>query len=162
MAVDIKHFSSLGTHPNYPFRVGIFTLRPPENHCLMGKFFFCFAVRQGKHRKLLKRTSVDCGLARLPFMYTPQEILLIALFTQATLYGLYVATLIDCLRWLIFTDDGWKQRDRVNKLMLITTVVIFLLSTVNLAIVLPNQFYIMGASSSATAIAVITVRRYHG
>ena len=95
-------------------------------------------------------------------MYTIPEISLIGLFTQATLYGLYVATLIHCLRWLIYTDDGWKQRDRVNKLMLITAVVIFLLSTVNLAMSLPLQIYTMGSLASLTAIGVITVRRYHG
>ena len=95
-------------------------------------------------------------------MYTAPEISLIALFTQATLYGHYVTTLIHCLRWLIYSDDGWKQRDRVNKLMLIATVVIFLLSTVNLAIFLPLQFYTMGALLNLTTIGIINVRRYHG
>ena len=52
-------------------------------------------------------------------LQTPATGLLFGLFTQAALYGIYVATLIHCLRWLVYTDEGWKQRDRVNKLMLI-------------------------------------------
>ena len=95
-------------------------------------------------------------------MYTNPEIFLISLFTQATLYGLYVATLIHSLRWLIYADDGWKQRDGVNKLMLIATVVIFLLSTVNLAMFLPLQFCFMGALTNLTTVEVINVRRYRG
>ena len=96
-------------------------------------------------------------------MYTLPEITLISLFTQATLYGLYVATLIHCLRWLIYTDDGWKQRDRVNKLMLITTILIFLLSTANLALLLPFQLDIIEDPNiwSATE-EVISVCKYDG
>src|ERR1700759_2196011 len=75
---------------------------------------------------------------------------LLVLFMQAALYGLYVATLIHCLRWLVYTDDGWKQRDGVNKFMLITTILIFLLSTVNLFLLLPLQLYIMGASGDSS------------
>ena len=74
----------------------------------------------------------------------PETVLLFALFTQAALYGLYVATLIHCLRWLVYTDEGWKRRDRVNKLMLTTTIIIFLCSTVNLVILVPDQFFLMG------------------
>ena len=114
----------------------------------------------------LIKSQIDKQYGELEKLYlhfhTHPELSLIALFTQATLYGLYVATLIHCLRWLIYTDDGWKQRDGVNKLMLITTVVIFLLSTVNLAISLPFQFYVMGAFTNLATIGFINVRRYHG
>jgi hypothetical protein len=79
-------------------------------------------------------------------MYPASVVSLIALFTEAAFYGLYVASLIHCLRWLVFTDDGWKQRDRINKLMLITTILIFLLSTLNLAFTLPFQLYLLGAN----------------
>ena len=69
---------------------------------------------------------------------------IIGLFTQAVLYGFYVATLILCLRWLVYTDGGWKQRDRVNKLMLITTILLFICLTVDLVLSLPDQLYLMG------------------
>ena len=82
---------------------------------------------------------------------------LIQLFIQAALYGLYVATLIHCLRWLVYTDDGWKQRDGVNKLMLITTILIFLVSTVNLFLRLPFQFFMEGSNICSMAEEVIYV-----
>ena len=90
--------------------------------------------------------------------------ILIGLFTQAVLYGLYVASLIHCLRWLVYTDEGWKQRDRVNKLMLTTTIIIFLCSTVNLVITLSNQPYYMGHpwGPNLLSMFIIEVCIYHG
>jgi hypothetical protein len=79
----------------------------------------------------------------MPFRSAVQT--LIEVFTQAVLYGLYVATLIHCLRWLVYTNDGWKLRDRVdNKPILITIVVIFLCLTVNLVLMLLIQLYFLG------------------
>ena len=94
-------------------------------------------------------------------MYLPSKTGLIFLFLQAVFYGLYIATLLHCLRWLIFTDGGWKPRDRVNKLMLTSSVLIFLLSTMNLGSVLPVEFYILGniaSLSTAGLVIVIGVR----
>jgi len=81
-------------------------------------------------------------------MFPTPEITFITLFTQAVLYGVYVATLIHCLRWLIYTDEGWKLRDRINGFMLITTILIFSLSTTNLFVQLPLQFYAMKDSNT--------------
>ena len=95
---------------------------------------------------------------------TLATIALPALFTQAALYGLYVATLIHCLRWLVFTDEGWKQRDKVNKLTLITAILIFVCSTVNLVLSFSNQSDLMGEpwGSNILIMGTIQVCEYHG
>ena len=94
----------------------------------------------------------------------PTTEMLFGLFTQAALYGVYVATLIHCLRWLVYTDEGWKQRGRVNRLMLITTILIFLCSTTNLFLALSSQSYIMGDpwDSNIVGLLVTQVCKYHG
>jgi len=55
-------------------------------------------------------------------------------FIQAMLSGLYTATFVLCLRWLVFTDEGWKLRSRkqINWPMLILAVLVFGLATVDL------------------------------
>ena len=55
---------------------------------------------------------------------------------QALLYGLYVVTLVHCLRWLLYSDEGWSYREDINWPMLTIAVVIFLLSTASLVVVL--------------------------
>ena len=97
-------------------------------------------------------------------MSPPPEIAeLITLFTQAALYGLYVAAMIHCLRWLLFADEGWKQRKRIDKFMLIAAILIFLLSTANLVLLLPYQFYVLGADTQwSVAEEIATVCEYHG
>ena len=52
---------------------------------------------------------------------------------HAILYGLYLATLVQCLRWLLFDDDGWKFRAHINWFMLTVTLFIFLFSTADFA-----------------------------
>jgi hypothetical protein len=103
-------------------------------------------------------------------MFPPAILTLILLFTQAAFYGLYVSTLIHCLRWLAHTSDGWKLRDRVdNKLILITTILIFLFLTVDLVLTLLIQLYFLGDFGdrhsnilSLTALDFILVCKYHG
>jgi len=65
---------------------------------------------------------------------TDEQAGIIAATIQALLYGLYLATLAHCLRWLLFDDDGWSHRNAkdINWRMLIITVVIFLFSTASL------------------------------
>ena len=53
---------------------------------------------------------------------------------QAILYGVYLATLVHCLRWLIFDDEGWHQREKIKRPMLIISIVLFSLSTADLGI----------------------------
>ncbi|KIL60204.1 hypothetical protein M378DRAFT_168341 [Amanita muscaria Koide BX008] len=64
-------------------------------------------------------------------MLTNGQLFLVALFTLALLYGVYLATLIQCFRWLVFADEGWKLRAKINSVMTLATIFIFLTSTIN-------------------------------
>ncbi|KIL61591.1 hypothetical protein M378DRAFT_129682 [Amanita muscaria Koide BX008] len=56
----------------------------------------------------------------------------VSVIIQALLYGIYLSTLIQCIRWLMFTDEGWKPRERMNSLTIaFATIFIFLTSTTN-------------------------------
>ncbi|KAF8632098.1 hypothetical protein AX15_002051 [Amanita polypyramis BW_CC] len=58
---------------------------------------------------------------------------IVNLFVEALLYGVYITTLIHCLRWLVYNDGGRSGRGRVNVSMLIVSIVIFLFQTVEVA-----------------------------
>ena len=81
----------------------------------------------------------------------------IDVFVQAILYGLYVATFVHCLRWLIYTDDGWRRRDRVNKLMLTATILIFMLTTMDLGIAFRYVFASIRAENPSPGTGVVGV-----
>ncbi|KAM6492264.1 hypothetical protein JOM56_011988 [Amanita muscaria] len=49
----------------------------------------------------------------------------------AMLFGLYLASFAHCVRWLLFEDEGWRVRKKVNRSLVATTLVIFFLSTVS-------------------------------
>ena len=63
---------------------------------------------------------------------------LYATFVQTLLYGIYVTTLAHCLRWLLLDDGGWKLRKKINWSMLIISILLFLLSTTDLALTLKS------------------------
>ncbi|KIL56449.1 hypothetical protein M378DRAFT_522829 [Amanita muscaria Koide BX008] len=66
-------------------------------------------------------------------MLTDVQGVLVALISEALFYGIYIATIIQCFRWLIFTDDGWKPRGKVNSLSsAFATIFFFLTYTTNL------------------------------
>ena len=67
-------------------------------------------------------------------MVPESEAFVIPLFVQSVMFGSYVATLVHCLRWLLFDDEGWKMREKINWGMLIITILVFLFSTANLGI----------------------------
>ncbi|KIL61440.1 hypothetical protein M378DRAFT_13495 [Amanita muscaria Koide BX008] len=46
-----------------------------------------------------------------------------SLFEKGLLFGLYLATFVHALRWLIFNDEGWKMR-KLNPIMLIATFLV--------------------------------------
>ncbi|KAF9450647.1 hypothetical protein P691DRAFT_623941, partial [Macrolepiota fuliginosa MF-IS2] len=46
-------------------------------------------------------------------------------FTGALAFGLYLATLLTCLRWLLFTDDGLRPRENIRWTILVVTFLIF-------------------------------------
>ncbi|KAM6492105.1 hypothetical protein JOM56_011829 [Amanita muscaria] len=43
--------------------------------------------------------------------------------------GLYSASLIHCIRWLLFEDEGWRIRKKINWWLVATTLLVFFLST---------------------------------
>jgi hypothetical protein len=61
---------------------------------------------------------------------------IVSVFIEAMLCGFYATTFVLCLRWLVFTDEGWKLRPRrqVNSPMLILAVLVFALQTVDFVI----------------------------
>ncbi|KIL61473.1 hypothetical protein M378DRAFT_82541 [Amanita muscaria Koide BX008] len=68
-------------------------------------------------------------------MLTLSQRLIVTAIAEALLYGIYVATFIRCLRWLIFTDEGWKLRGKIpgpSLTMTFATIFFFLASTTNL------------------------------
>ena len=64
-------------------------------------------------------------------MLTRAQVFFVAVFTQALLYGIYLATLIQCFRWLIFDDEGWKPRKKINLATTFATIFILLMLTIN-------------------------------
>ncbi|PFH49355.1 hypothetical protein AMATHDRAFT_63426 [Amanita thiersii Skay4041] len=64
-------------------------------------------------------------------MSTPIGAMIIATFTQSLLFGIYLPTCIHCVRWLVFTDVGWKFRKDIKWVMLSATLSIFVLMTLN-------------------------------
>ena len=67
-------------------------------------------------------------------MVPESEAFVIPLFVQAVMFGSYLATLVHCLRWIVYDDEGWKVRKKVNWGMLAITLFVFLSSTTNLGI----------------------------
>jgi hypothetical protein len=62
----------------------------------------------------------------------PDQTVAIA-FLVALFYGLYLATFFHCMRWLLFTNDGWELRERklIKWPMLLITLAIFSMSTID-------------------------------
>jgi len=59
-----------------------------------------------------------------------------AVFIDALLYGVYFTTLLHCIRWLLFADEGWKLRRKkdIRWSMLLATLLLFFFSLANLAL----------------------------
>jgi hypothetical protein len=76
-------------------------------------------------------------------MISPDIAGISALTVQSIFYGLYTATFVHCTRWLIFDDDGWKLRQKMNWIMILMTTLIFIFSTMNLGTSIPLTFDIM-------------------
>ena len=56
----------------------------------------------------------------------------IPVFAQAVIYGLYVETFFQCLRWLLLDDKDWNIRKKINWSMLTIGITLFTLMTINL------------------------------
>ncbi|KAM6492146.1 hypothetical protein JOM56_011870 [Amanita muscaria] len=63
-----------------------------------------------------------------PF-YNPTRTI-ISSFVTAILFGLYLAGFVHCVRWLLFEDEGWRARKKVNWTLVIATLLIFFFATV--------------------------------
>jgi hypothetical protein len=55
-------------------------------------------------------------------------------FTGAVCFAFYLVTLGQTLRWQLFTDEGWKLRRHRNNLILTATVLIFVFTTIYIAL----------------------------
>ncbi|KAM6490154.1 hypothetical protein JOM56_014346, partial [Amanita muscaria] len=62
----------------------------------------------------------------------------VAAILQAFLYGLYLVSLAHALRWLLYDEDGWtlKSRKKVNWSLSAITVILFVLSTTDVAFII--------------------------
>jgi len=74
-------------------------------------------------------------------MLVDPKTILIELLMQAIFGGLYFASLLHCLRWLVFADEGWKWREKVNRPMLIITILVFALTTLEFAVIVKWELY---------------------
>jgi len=76
-------------------------------------------------------------------MHIDHKAVVVVLFVQAILCGLYITTFIHCLRWLIFADEGWKYRERINWPMLIATIIAFIFSSIALGLSVAMEFHVL-------------------
>ncbi|KIL69150.1 hypothetical protein M378DRAFT_157375 [Amanita muscaria Koide BX008] len=63
----------------------------------------------------------------------------------AVFFGLYSASFIHCVRWLLFEDEGWRIRKKLNWTLVTTTLLVFFLSTA-LFCAVPMQVIYTGSS----------------
>ena len=81
----------------------------------------------------------------------------------AIFFGLYSASFIHCVRWLLFEDDGWKIRKKINWWLLSTTLLVFLLSmALFCAVVIKNNDFAIAyyrasnlASNTLSSVCVV-------
>lgn len=59
-----------------------------------------------------------------------------SVFIATLFFGVYLATLFSCLRWLMFADEGWKLRKDIHWVSLIITLLLCCFSAANLALTL--------------------------
>jgi len=65
-------------------------------------------------------------------MGSDAEAAIVAFVIQAFVTGVQFTTFLLCLRWQIFSDDGWTTRKNLPWFMLIVTVLIFAFSLTTL------------------------------
>ena len=83
--------------------------------------------------------------ARAGAMPVDRVAILLLLLVQAILCGLYSTTLVHCLRWLMFADEGWKRRKRISWPMSIITILLSIFSSIALRLTVEWEFrYVRG------------------
>ncbi|KDR74689.1 hypothetical protein GALMADRAFT_141043 [Galerina marginata CBS 339.88] len=65
---------------------------------------------------------------------------LLALFVAAVSTGMYLCTFFYCIRWLVYTDEGWKIRKGIDKIMLSGTLAIFVMSSIHTSLAVSTSF----------------------
>lgn len=75
---------------------------------------------------------------------------LIALFIAALCSGVYICTLLLSLRWLVFRDEGWSIRKRINKGFLAATLTIAVLATIHTVLAVTTSVAKIREVESAT------------
>ncbi|KAF9557008.1 hypothetical protein CPC08DRAFT_710733 [Agrocybe pediades] len=55
--------------------------------------------------------------------------------------GVYLCTLVACIRWLVYTDEGWKIRKRIDKTLLGATLSIFFFSSLHTTLAVTTTFF---------------------
>jgi len=84
-------------------------------------------------------------------MLSAIEVYIIAMTLQALLTGVYLASFLLCLRWLIFSDDGGALRKTIQWPFLTITIILFAFSATDLGMSLQATFLAsQGASITRT------------
>ena len=89
------------------------------------------------------------------------ESYIIAMTTQAFVTGLYFASVLLCLQWLVFSNTGRVLRKGINWSLVITTIVLFSLFVTDLGYALRDMFLIFegdGDRSDKYFATSVTVR----
>ncbi len=87
------------------------------------------------------------------------EVHIIAMTTQALLTGVYFASFLLCLRWLIFSDDGETLRKPIHRPFLIITIFLFTCSVIGFSISLRATLLVFeGRTGKLYYTTVIIVR----
>jgi len=86
---------------------------------------------------------------------------IIATTLQALLTGVYFASFLLCLRWLIFSDEGGTLRKPIRRPFLIVTLILFAFSVTSLGLCLRRVLLFSQdaslTSTSAFYMAIINV-----
>jgi hypothetical protein len=82
-------------------------------------------------------------------MASTGDAFLIATFAQAILYGLYLVTFVQCLRWLLYEDEAWKLRTckTVNRVMLIIATLLLSFQSVDTMVTIKISLTQLGSGN---------------
>ncbi|KAF5314411.1 hypothetical protein D9619_011835 [Psilocybe cf. subviscida] len=75
---------------------------------------------------------------------------LLALFISALCTGVYFCTFCSCIRWMVFTDDGWRIRRHIRKGVLAATLAIAVFSTTHTVLAVTTSVAIVRQAESPT------------
>ena len=87
-------------------------------------------------------------------MLSDIEATIVAMTLQALITGVYLASFLLCMRWLVFSDDGGTQRKPINWPFLTITVIIFAFLLTSFGLSLQRALLFSQGASSHTLIYV--------